>query len=273
MSPEMAKQKRGEISDHREAIAATEGGINENRKIVEGEERKQDLNAIDELFRERQQAVADSARVLETAISDQAVMAERLTEYGNIREDLDKLNASFGPIDELYRLASGSASGRISLHRHIQGKLLDEVVARGNSHYRHMTNGRYSLKRRTVASGGGGHDGLALNIFDTQSATERSVSTLSGGESFQAQTALALGLSETVQSHAGGVQLETLFIDEGFGSLDADSLQLAIETLMELQASGRYVGVISHVDSMNAQIDTQIQVTSGKSGSQIAVIV
>jgi len=114
---------------------------------------------------------------------------------------------------------------------------------------------------------------LALNIYDTQSARERCVSTLSGGESFQAQTALALGLSESVQAHAGGLQLETLFIDEGFGSLDADALQLAIETLIEIQSSGRYVGVISHVASMNEQIDTQIQISSGHKGSKIHVVI
>lgn len=273
MSPEFEKEKRASISNHREDIAELQGVIRGHRKTLEGVENRHDLESLEQLVSESQKAVEDVSQAVDSVRLEHQLMVDRLNEFTHNQSELDRLNEKFGPIDELYRLASGSASGRISLHRHIQGKLLDEVVARGNLHYRQMTNGRYVLKRRTTSSGRGGHDGLALNIFDAQSATERSVSTLSGGESFQAQTALALGLSEAVQAHAGGVQLETLFIDEGFGSLDADSLQLVIETLMELQASGRSVGVISHVDSMNAQIDTQITVVNGKSGSRLSVIV
>lgn len=272
MSPEFEQETRLSVSDHREGIAELEGVIRGHRKTLEGVENRHDLEAVEQLVLESQNAVEDVSQAADSARLEHQLMVHHLNEFTHNQKELDTLNEKFGPIDELYRLASGSASGRISLHRHIQGKLLDEVVARGNLHYRHMTNGRYVLKRRTASSGRGGHDGLALNIFDTQSASERRVSTLSGGESFQAQTALALGLSEAVQAHAGGVQLETLFIDEGFGSLDADSLQLVIETLMELQESGRSVGVISHVDSMNAQIDTQIKVVNGKSGSRLSVV-
>jgi exonuclease SbcC len=273
MDPDIEQDLRSQVAEHSQAIASTQTAIQERQESLEGVAEPHNMNSFDEKIAILTTELDEATQKRDTASGEHAVIAGRLTNFNAYQQQLDEVTLRFGPVDELYRLVNGDAAGRVSLHRHVQSKLLDEVVARANIHYRRMTSSRYSLKRREAPTGGGGHDGLALNIYDTQSARERCVSTLSGGESFQAQTALALGLSESVQAHAGGLQLETLFIDEGFGSLDADALQLAIETLIEIQSSGRYVGVISHVASMNEQIDTQIQVSSGHKGSKIRVVV
>jgi exonuclease SbcC len=109
-------------------------------------------------------------------------------------------------------------------------------------------------------------------VYDDHSGTERSVATLSGGESFMAALSLALGLSDVVQSYAGGIRLDTLFVDEGFGSLDQESLELAIRTLIDLQESGRMVGVISHVTELKEQMEVRIDVAKGVKGSHLAVV-
>ena len=113
--------------------------------------------------------------------------------------------------------------------------------------------------------------GLGLEVFDAYTGRERSVTTLSGGEGFMAALSLALGLSDVVQAYAGGIQLDTLFIDEGFGSLDPESLDMAMKALIDLQQKGRMVGIISHVDDLKRQINSGIEVTLGAAGSHVRV--
>jgi exonuclease SbcC len=111
-----------------------------------------------------------------------------------------------------------------------------------------------------------------MEVEDTYTGKVRAVSTLSGGESFLASLSLALGLSDVVQAYAGGIRLETLFIDEGFGSLDSDTLDLAIKTLIDLRNTGRMVGIISHVSELKEQISMRLDVVSGKQGSRIELV-
>ncbi|MFK4997930.1 SbcC/MukB-like Walker B domain-containing protein [Bacillus sp. N9] len=122
--------------------------------------------------------------------------------------------------------------------------------------------------RKTDRSKGNVQSGLELLIFDQYTGQERHVKTLSGGESFKASLSLALGLADVVQQHAGGVSLETMFIDEGFGTLDPESLDHAIEALMDIQSSGRLVGIISHVPELKERIDAQLEVTASQTGSK-----
>ena len=135
-----------------------------------------------------------------------------------------------------------------------------------------MSGGQYDLKRRTTAADKQSQSGLELNIVDHVNGTERSVNTLSGGESFLASLALALGLSDEVQMSTG-IRLDTLFVDEGFGSLDSEALGKAYSTLAGLTEGNRLVGIISHVPELKDRIDRQIVVTKEKSGGSRAVIV
>ena len=134
------------------------------------------------------------------------------------------------------------------------------------------TKGRYQLIRKEDRAKGNKASGLELEVEDGYFATTRSVATLSGGESFMAALALALGLSDVVQSYAGGIKLDTLFIDEGFGSLDPESLDLAIRTLIDLQASGRTIGIISHVAELKEQMALRLDVVSSREGSKVKTI-
>ena len=130
-----------------------------------------------------------------------------------------------------------------------------------------MTSGRYQLLRKLDPTRRNIQSGLELSVYDQYTGQERHVKTLSGGESFKASLALALGLADIVQQNAGGISLETMFIDEGFGTLDPESLDHAIEALMDIQSSGRLVGIISHVPELKERIDAQLQVTSTQNGS------
>ena len=136
-----------------------------------------------------------------------------------------------------------------------------------------MTDGRYELVRHHGAREGGGtaQTGLDLDVRDSFTGRPRSASSLSGGESFKASLALALGLSVVVQAHAGGIRLDTMFVDEGFGSLDEESLALAIRTLTELSGSDKLVGIISHVDELKESIDRKIVVERGRTGSTLRI--
>ena len=135
-----------------------------------------------------------------------------------------------------------------------------------------MTGGQYELKRSDKAENKKSQSGLELDVKDHYNGTERSVKSLSGGESFMASLALALGLSEEIQASAGGIKLDTMFVDEGFGSLDPESLNQAYRTLADLTEGNRLVGIISHVADLKEKIDRQIIVTKEKSGGSRAVI-
>ena len=157
------------------------------------------------------------------------------------------------------------------LETYIQTTYFDRIIARANVRLMKMTGGQYDLKRRKTADTIRGQTGLELDVIDHYNGTERSVKTLSGGESFKASLALALGLSDEIQMSTG-IQLDTLFVDEGFGSLDPESLNQAYYTLAGLTEGNRQVGIISHVAELKERIDKQIVVTKDKSGGSKAAI-
>lgn len=167
----------------------------------------------------------------------------------------------------------GSGKDKIMLETYIQMTYFDRIIARANTRLMIMTNGQYELKRREEAENKRSQSGLELNVIDHFNGSERSVKTLSGGESFKASLSLALGLSDEIQSSSGGIQLDTMFVDEGFGSLDEESLQHAIKTLSSLSEGRRLVGIISHVGELKDKIDKQIIVKKEKAqGSYVQII-
>ena len=129
-----------------------------------------------------------------------------------------------------------------------------------------MSGGQYELKRSETADNNRSQSGLDLSVIDHYNGTERSVKTLSGGESFKASLSLALGLSDEIQSSAGGIKLDTMFVDEGFGSLDPESLSQAFRALADLSDGNRLVGIISHVADLKEKIDKQVIITKEKTG-------
>ncbi len=171
-------------------------------------------------------------------------------------------------VKALSNTANGNISGKekIMLETYIQMHYFDRIIARANTRLMVMSSGQYELKRRLEADNNKRQSGLELDVIDHYNGTQRSVKTLSGGESFQASLSLALGLSDEVQSSAGGIRLDTMFVDEGFGSLDEESLRQAIQALAGLAKGQRLVGIISHVAELKEKIDRQIVVTKERSG-------
>ena len=158
------------------------------------------------------------------------------------------------------------------LETYIQMTYFDRIIARANTRLMIMSSGQYELKRRK--SGGRQRQiGLDLDVIDHYNGTERDVRSLSGGESFKASLSLALGLSDEIQSSSGGVRLDTMFVDEGFGSLDEESLSQAMRALYSLADGNRLVGIISHVSELKEKIEKQIVVKKKKSGGSTAEII
>ena len=166
---------------------------------------------------------------------------------------------------------SSGNSRKLTFQRFVLAALLDDVLRQASHRLRAMSRGRYTLQRREDVADARKASGLDLEVFDDYTGRARPASTLSGGEGFMAALSLALGLSDVVQAYAGGIQLDTLFIDEGFGSLDPESLDMAMKALIDLQQKGRMVGIISHVDELKRQIDAGIEVTLGAAGSHVRV--
>lgn len=190
------------------------------------------------------------------------------------RDTLDALEQKFTWMDVLARTAAGTLSGKakIDLETYVQATYFDHILSRANLRLQKMSGGQYDLKRRRNADNKQRRSGLDLDIVDHINATERSVNTLSGGEAFLASLALALGLSDEVQMSTG-IHLDTLFVDEGFGSLDSSALSKAYQTLAGLTEGNRLVGIISHVSELKERIDRQIVVSKGPDGSSHAELI
>ena len=256
------------ISQFYEQLHQTQGRLAELSKALDG----QVLPDLDQCVREQQTAEA-LAREAEQAWQQ---IRDRLLTLTTLQERLAKIRTSSAALDEEYAVygtlsdvASGRQGSKVSLQRFILSVLLDDVLIGASLRLHKMSRGRYQLIRREQA--GRGASGLDLDVMDEYTGQQRAVATLSGGESFMAALALALGLSDVVQAYAGGIRLETLFIDEGFGSLDAESLELAIRTLIDLQAGGRTIGIISHVSELREQMALRVDVVPDVAGSRIRV--
>lgn len=188
--------------------------------------------------------------------------------------EVERLDKKYVWMKALSDTANGSVSGkdRVMLETYIQTTYFERILARANIRLQKMSGGQYDLKRREEADNKKSQSGLELDIIDHINTTERSVNTLSGGEAFLASLALALGLSDEVQMSTG-IHLDTLFVDEGFGSLDSEALSKAYNTLAGLTEGNRLVGIISHVAELKEKIDKQIVVKKEKTGESRATII
>ncbi|MEE1056714.1 MAG: SMC family ATPase [Acutalibacteraceae bacterium] len=199
------------------------------------------------------------------------------TALKNINKKLDELSnleERCKWVKSLSNTANGNIAGkeRVALETYVQMTYFDRIIARANTRFMIMSDGQYELKRKLNAENKKSQSGLELDVIDHYNGSERSVKTLSGGESFKASLSLALGLSDEIQSSAGGIQLDTMFVDEGFGTLSDNDLQQSIKALASLANSNRLVGIISHVSDLKEKIDRQIVVTKEKSGGSNIII-
>ena len=246
------------------------------------QELKKQLTESAEIDIQAQQEEKDALSLQKAAVlKEQKAVHTRIASNTSCRKNIRSKSAELSQLEEkqkwlraLSDTANGTIKGKekIMLETYIQTTYFDRIVARANVRLMKMTGGQYDLKRRKTADTMRGQTGLELDVIDHYNGTERSVKTLSGGESFKASLALALGLSDEVQMSTS-IQLDTLFVDEGFGSLDPEYLNQAYNTLAGLTEGNRLVGIISHVAELKERIDKQIVVTKEKSGGSKAQII
>ena len=231
------------------------------------EEELKELNQPD--LEEEQQKLQDIESQVNDFIEKVAILNTRLENnkklYNKIHSEYINLLESSKEIREIIAFSdvvSGKTENRKSLETYVQGYYLDLILVAGTKRLLQMTNDRYRFIRRDEKSKGGGLQGLEIEIHDIYLNSTRIISSLSGGELFLASLALALGLAEVIQNESGGISLETIFIDEGFGSLDAETLDIALTTLIDLQSYGRNIGIISHVSELKERIRPKVEVYS-----------
>lgn len=181
-------------------------------------------------------------------------------------EEIQSLEKEAGRVKELYSLLNGQNAKKISFERYIQINYLDKITAAANIRLYHLSNGQFELRRSDRLEKHAKQSGLGLDVYDGYTDQIRDVKTLSGGEKFNASLSLALGMADVIQSFQGNIRIETMFIDEGFGSLDEEALNKAIDTLIDLQDSGRMIGVISHVAELKAAMPAVLHVEKTLSG-------
>ncbi|MBB2919176.1 AAA family ATPase [Cupriavidus alkaliphilus] len=179
------------------------------------------------------------------------------------------IEARFAVLGRLAEVANGNNPRRMTFQRFVLATLLDEVLEAASARLLAMSRGRYVLQRVREQADQRSAGGLDIEVFDHDTGAARPANTLSGGEGFLASLSLALGLADVVQSRSGGIQLDTLFVDEGFGTLDPESLDFALRTLLDLQQAGRLVGIISHVTELRERIDVRLEVRPGTGGSRV----
>lgn len=191
-----------------------------------------------------------------------------------VNEKSEKSEKHYSWLRTLSDTVNGSLSGksRIKLETYVQMSFFDRIIMRANTRFMRLTDGQYELKRSDSKDNYKNQTGLELDIIDHYNGTIRSVKSLSGGEAFEASLSMALGMSDEIQSRSGGIQIDTMFIDEGFGSLDDESLSQAVKVLNSLSSSDRLIGIISHVSVLKDRIDKQIVVSKSKTGGSSAVI-
>lgn len=195
---------------------------------------------------------------------------ETLKKLRQLKETQKEISEKYSLVAHLWEIAQGKETG-INLERFVLGALLDAVTEKANLRLMEMSGNRYELlRKRGERSDGRKKAGLDLEVFDGNTGRARPAATLSGGETFLASLSLALGLADVVQEYAGGVHLDAMFIDEGFGSLDSESLDLAMKTLQELKGQNRLIGLISHVGGLEERIPAKLRVTKTQTGSTAA---
>ncbi|EKZ3560535.1 SMC family ATPase [Listeria monocytogenes] len=228
---------------------------------------KPNIEQLEFIMKEKQLELSQSE---ENTMKQREFVSKRkelVENYQNSIQTVEQAEENYADIGLLADAARGKNARRLTFERYILAMFLDTIIHRANHRLSKMTSGRFELQRKMEKAKGNVQSGLELEVFDEYTGLTRHVKTLSGGESFKTSLALALSLAEVVQEMAGGISLETMFIDEGFGTLDPESLEAAVECLLETQENGRLVGIISHVPELKERISARLEVTATNHGS------
>ena len=260
------------LQEFRENLRVAESALEKAEKEAEGlapadlEQAKEKLEGIKKLQ-------SDADKMAREAYSRIEGNRSVINELEDEAKKLIKLEEEYRTVGDLAKVIKGENSSRMSFERYVLASYYEDIISAANIRFGRMTLGRFELSRKQEVDDARKGSGLDLEVFDNYTGKARDVKTLSGGESFKASLSMALGLADVVQSYAGGIQLDTMFIDEGFGTLDPESLDKAIEALVELQSDGRMVGIISHVPELRERIDARLEVSTTANGSRAEFII
>lgn len=278
-----AEELRQALERHREALASAQARLERAEAAClehglkqghgqEPEAQRPDVAALQTAQTQAEAVVAGLNRELGEVATQQGELAAALRAIAEKADQSRELEADYAVVGRLAELVTGQNPLRMTLQRYVLAALFEEVARAASQRLLRMSRGRYHLVRAEAARDGRSTGGLDLDVTDAFIGESRPASTLSGGESFLASLALALGLSDVVMAQQGGRTLDCIFIDEGFGSLDGETLEFALNTLMELHSAGRLIGIISHVAELRERIPSRIDVIPSKSGSSILAV-
>lgn len=250
--------------------------LRHHKQMIEEKLKNQERPDLHELEMKVKEVAECSEQASKQLITAQDALSRHrhvISEWKTLREQTAQEERKLETIKLIADTGKGINPQKMTFETYVQTAFFDQILHAANIHLDQMTSGQFRLERKVETAKGNAKSGLELLVFDAYTGQSRRVQNLSGGEGFKASLSLALGLAEVVQQLSGGISLETMLIDEGFGTLDAESLDQAIELLMSLQATGRLVGVISHVQELKDRVDARIEVKKSRSGSSIQLIV
>lgn len=256
---------KSDIENFKQQFYAVREAVKELVSLLEGKE-KIDTSGVDQALVELK-AIFEAALTAYNSSIEFAKQATQLqTKIGESMINVATLEKEFGKVTDLYDVVRGQNGLRLSFERFIQIEYLERIIQSANLRLKEMSGGQFELIRSERQEVRGRQSGLGLDVYDAYTGQTRDVKTLSGGEKFNASLCLALGMADVIQSFQGSVSIDTMFIDEGFGSLDEESLSKAIDTLIDLQKSGRMIGVISHVEELKAAFPAILEVKKSREG-------
>lgn len=250
--------------------------LRHHKQMIEEKLKNQERPDLHEMEMKVKEVAECSEQASKQLITAQDALSRHrhvISEWNTLREQTAQEERKLETIKLIADTGKGINPQKMTFETYVQTAFFDQILHAANIHLDQMTSGQFRLERKVETAKGNAKSGLELLVFDAYTGQSRRVQNLSGGEGFKASLSLALGLAEVVQQLSGGISLETMLIDEGFGTLDAESLDQAIELLMSLQATGRLVGVISHVQELKDRVDARIEVKKSRSGSSIQLIV
>ena len=271
---EFAAAKRSEFqlealrkacSDYALQIHTLQVQITEGTKHLQGKE-KQDLTLMEERLEMHRAAYEEAFKILQQIKGFAKACEDFVERIEETAQEIRLLEKEAGRVKELYAMLNGQNTKKLSFERYIQINYLDKITEAANVRLQHLSNGQFELRRSDRLEKHAKQSGLGLDVYDAYTDQLRDVKTLSGGEKFNASLSLALGMADVIQSFQGNIHIQTMFIDEGFGSLDEEALNKAIDTLIDLQDSGRMIGVISHVAELKATMPAVLHVEKTMNG-------
>ena len=284
----LVQHKFSKIQEYQDAVL-TDVEIAEISKLIveydeKGKQIKHDIQRLVSDTKDKQEPNIEILRVRERELENisnelreqHVELSSKIDQHNNLIKFLTETEKKFIVAEKRLLAVKGLsdvANGKLDFETYVQIAYFERILSAANLRLKSMSQGRYVLLRKSIKGDGRQKMGLEIDVFDAHTGRPRSTDSLSGGESFLASLSLALGLSDVVQQNAGSIHIDTMFIDEGFGSLDAETLDLSIRTLSDMAGANRSIGIISHVQEMQERIDKRIIVVKSQTGSSIEIVV